>query len=132
MPYNNSVLIVPASIDFMNLAADQTAVKIRVSTAVLSSFGGVSTPDITPWIDVDFGRLALDTAQGTDGYPLFGAGEPVKLNVDTSVPVEQLPQLLLLHHSERAGQSDSRLCRSVTECTGRRRDFADQRAKASR
>lgn len=113
-PYNNSVLILPASLEFIGLPEGQTKLKFRVTTSVLSNLGGVTSPDKTDWIEVDLAHMPLDTSRGVGGVPLFGAGEPVSVAVDPTIPPDQLPELLLLHHSNVQGKRFETLPLSLT------------------
>ncbi|MGE5236905.1 MAG: S8 family serine peptidase [Acidobacteriota bacterium] len=97
-PFNDSVLILPVKVASLGLTSAQPSFTYYVRTY---TYAGGETVDTSPRVTFDPTHPTVDTATGLDGTPLFLAGEPITLRIDTSAtpPVK----VLVLHHTNGDG-----------------------------
>ena len=99
-PFLNGVAVLSAFARDLGLGEEQTWFRYRGFTMGLTGIVERSS-----WVDFDLAHLRIDTARfaPTAGRPLWSADEPLLIHVgeDDGQP---LPSLLLLHHTNAAGQ----------------------------
>jgi len=102
--YYNRVAVLPVPLYCIGVDADDTVIAVAAQAGLDSENG-----EQPAYREFDLAALALDTAsrglEGTDrlGHsirmPLFGGDGPITIGVDPVAAGAELPDLLLLHHS---------------------------------
>jgi hypothetical protein len=99
-PFNNGVLAF--SVFGRDLGMTQSASSIRYRVLSVSIATGFQFDD-TPWVTFDPTKSVIDPSSGSafPGRPLYRGNEPILLSVDETAT--ELPELLLLHHTNVEG-----------------------------
>jgi MYXO-CTERM domain-containing protein len=101
LPLHNSVIVLPALLSSLGVAAESPAFAWSVRTHAPDG----QTVDRIGWLRYDPSRPALDTARGFEGLPAFTGLAPVRVVADPTASADgELPHLLLLHHMNVAGK----------------------------
>ena len=98
-PFHNSAVVLSVFAHELGLSEDNVAFAYAARSHTAEP--GLSG-EVTPWIEYDALRPAVDTSRGapTAGRPLYRAGEPIIAHVDsTRMLEEEPPQMLLIHHA---------------------------------
>jgi MYXO-CTERM domain-containing protein len=96
-PFNNSVVVLPVSLDGLNITEADPSFRF-------AAFTQVSPGDQTDWIEYDPTRPAIDTAAGgMEDSPFYPAPQPVAVQVNPDNFEGSPPEVLLLHHSNQRG-----------------------------
>jgi MYXO-CTERM domain-containing protein len=101
-PFNNSVLVLPVTLSAIGLKQSNPRFKYRAFTEIIFP---VLASDQTKWATYDLNALAIDTARGgREGRPLYEGSNPIQVAFGPAAQPGQLPKVLLLHHTNVAGQ----------------------------
>jgi len=112
--FNNSVVVLPASLGDLGLTEDAAAFRyMAVTLKIDPNEGYITVPDNTEWVDYNPTQLAIDTAVG--GFdpedpeepgirlPFYRADEPVSVILHPDNYEGAPPNVLLLHHTNERG-----------------------------
>jgi MYXO-CTERM domain-containing protein len=101
-PFNNSVAVLPVTLSAIGLKKSNPRFNYQ-------AFSDLNFPqlqsDQTKWVTYDLDALAIDTAKGgREGRPVYDGKKAVEVHLGPAAQPGQLPKVLLLHHSNVAGQ----------------------------
>ncbi|MCS6901493.1 MAG: DUF11 domain-containing protein [Polyangiaceae bacterium] len=101
-PFNNSVLVLPVTLSSIGL--NKTNPRFYYQ-----AFSDLNFPqfhsDQTKWVAYDLGAVVIDTAKGgREGRPVYDGKKAVQVHLGPGAQPGQLPKILLLHHTNVAGQ----------------------------
>lgn len=99
-PFNNSVVVLPVSLEGLNLTEQDASFRFRGFTHANTSFVRFNT---TGWADYDPTRAPIDTTvAGLENSPFYPGPLPVSVRVNATN--EPVPDVLLLHHTNERGK----------------------------
>ncbi|MBI4701304.1 MAG: S8 family serine peptidase [Deltaproteobacteria bacterium] len=103
-PFYNGVLVLGVSVADLGLSEEEPSFNYKAFTmSAEEGYPGESTD----WVRFDPTRPVLDPARGAPvpGRPMYVGDEPVRVHIEPEAAGgEPLPELLLLHHTNVAGQ----------------------------
>lgn len=103
-PFENSVIVLSTFAKDIGISEDQPVFRYY---AFAQSRTGFPTGEQTNWIEFNAARPTIDTSRAgsVEGRPIFIGDDPVEVFIDTEAAGGgPLPKLLLLHHSNVAGE----------------------------
>jgi MYXO-CTERM domain-containing protein len=99
-PFHNSVVVLPVSLQGLNLTDQDASFRFRGFTHFNSPYVRFNT---TEWTDYDPTKAPIDTTvAGLEGSPFYPAPLPVSVRVNATD--ESVPDVLLLHHTNARGK----------------------------
>ncbi len=100
--FNNSVVVLPITIGDLGLKQGSASFNYQVYASAPSP---ISFTDRTEWATYNLDKAVLDTSSnGKEGRPFYENPSSIPIKLGAGATAGQLPQALLLHHTNVAGK----------------------------